>query len=168
MLGSLLGFGMLLLLIVLMTTTHSTAASIAYGMLAIVLLAAGVFAWIRYLRWRNNHATLPERVPVTMDAEGLTMRGVGPIDWANFAPAIDRPPGAASGRGSSAGAVLPLTDNGMQTLHDMPPQLRHRITPFRVLGWRHRYLELPGIQGLNQREVKDLINTAHRKFEPGS
>lgn len=165
MLGSLLVLGMLLLSLVLMAATNSTAASITYGMLAIVSLAVGIFASMRFLRWRNKYATLPEHVPVTMDTDGLTMRGVGPIDWANFGPAIARPPGAASGHGSSAGAVLPLTDNGMEAVHDMPPQLRQRITPFRVLGRRHRYLELPGIQGLSQREVMDLINTAHRKFE---
>lgn len=163
---SLLPLGLLLLAVLLAIATDSLIAGIVtFGFLVLGPFTFAAVVWWRYFRWRRKYAELPEQVPVTMDPNGLTMRGVGPIAWSDFGPAMHKLLPAEFGHGLSASAVLPLTDRGIVMMNQhMPPDLSQRVTPIRVAGGHSRYLEVPGIQGLSQREVMDLINAAHRVF----
>lgn len=163
---SLIPLGMMLVGLLLALATDSWLAGLlAVGFLVLMPLLFAVLVWWRYFRWRKKYAELPEEVPVTMDPNGLTMRGVGPIPWSDFGPAMHKLLPAEFGRGSSATAVLPLTERGIVMMNQyMPPHLSQRVTPIRVAGRRYRYLDVPGIHGLSQREVMDLINAAHRMF----
>lgn len=163
---SLIPLGMLLFAVLLMVATGSLIASLViFGIMILPPLAFAGLVWWRFVRWRRKYAELPENVPVTMDPNGLTMRGVGPIPWSCFGPAMHKLLPAEFGRGSSASAVLPLTERGIVMMNQyMPAHLSQRVTPIRVAGRRYQYLDVPGIQGLSQREVMDLINTAHRMF----
>lgn len=163
---SLLPLGLLLLAFLLCVATGSLIAGIViFFVLVLAPLAFAVLVWWRYFRWRKKYAELPEEVPVTMDTSGLTMRGVGPIPWSDFGPAMHKLLPAEFGRGVSATAILPLTERGVATFNQyVPLELSQRVTPIRIAHRAHRYLDVPGIQGLSEREVMDLINTAHYKF----
>lgn len=163
---SLIPLGMLLLAFLLIFATGSLIAGIVvFLVLVLAPLAFASLVWWRYFRWRRKYGELVEEVPVSMDADGLTMRGVGPIPWSDFGPAMYRRLPAEFGRGVSATAVLPLTQRGVTTLNQhVPPELSQRLAPIRIAHRAHRYLDVPGIQGLSEREVIDLINTAHNKF----
>lgn len=163
---SLIPLGLLVFAVLLAIATDSWFAGIVIvGFLVLLPLTFTALVWWRYFRWRKKYAELPEEVPVTMDPNGLTMRGVGPIPWADFGPAMHKLLPAEFGRGSSASAVLPLTDRGIVMMNQhMPAHLTQRVTPIRVAGRHSRYLDVPGIQGLSQREVMDLINAAQCMF----
>lgn len=163
---SLLPLGLLLFALLLAIATDSwIAAIVMFAFLVLGQLTFTALVWWRYFRWRKKYAELPEEVPVTMDPSGLTMRGVGPIPWSDFGPAAYKLLPAEFGRGHSTSAVLPLTERGMVMVNQhMPPHLSQRVTPIRVAGRPYRYLDVPGIRGLSQHEVMELIHAAHRMF----
>lgn len=64
-------------------------------------------------------------------------------------------------------AVMPLTDSGLFAVNErLSPELRERISPPTGPVWNrhHRYLYVPGGDGLAQAEVRQLINTARQMF----
>src|SRR5690625_1215751 len=58
-----------------------------FGMVTGMIMLVGVVLVLRYGARRHKTFQSTEAQPVIIDARGLTMRGIGPIPWADFGPA---------------------------------------------------------------------------------
>lgn len=136
---------------------------------AAVLLA--VFALVTVgmtyeLRRRRTYRAF-EYENVTIDRVGLTLRGVGPIPWADVGPAARQFTASERHGAILVRAVMPLTPTGKDTVNRrLETGLRERISgAIGMYGFRDRwFLNVPGIDGLKERETIELINTARTMF----
>ena len=111
-----------------------------------------------------------ERENLTLDARGITLRGVGPVPWADFGPAEHRMVPAERDSGRVRRAVMELTYSGMVAVNQhLHPDLRKRLSPAIGPLWNrhHRYIYVPAVEGMSQKDVMFLINSAREIFRGG-
>lgn len=130
-------------------------------------LFVGMFFLVRAGHRSKRRYLEIEREPVILDPRGITLRGVGPIPWAHFGPAgrIMVPAEHSSGR--ILRAVMSLTPPGLEAVnHHLHPDLRERVSPSVGTFWRHHhdYVYVPGVEGMSEGEVIQIINAAHQMF----
>ena len=138
-----------------------------FGMVTGIIMLVGVVLVVRYGARRHKTFQSTETQPVIIDARGLTMRGIGPIPWADFGPAHHGMVPAEQRDGYVRRAVMELTPSGLYNVNERTaPEMRIRISPPAGPFWnqRHRYVYLPGVEGLREQEVIELINTGHRLY----
>lgn len=160
----LVGVGALVVgLVAIATGAVEVTVATIIGLVTVVGMMAGlmilVLSWRRSLRGYAD----TERSPVVLEAAGLTLRGIGPIPWWDFGPAEHRMVPAEHDSGYTRRAVMGLTQSGFHTVNVlMPEHLRPRIGPVHGPFWNRRreWLHVPGVAGLGEGEVMDLINTA--------
>lgn len=142
-----------------------------FALLGVLTMLAGL---ILILRWslRSQEKYRDQEVEdVTLSAQGLTLRGVGPIPWTDFGPAERRMVPAERNSGHTRRAVMALTPSGAYHVNQLlAPELRPRISPPMGPVWNrhHRYIYAPGVEGLKEEEVIRLINTAREMFGASS
>lgn len=135
-----------------------------FGCITGLGLLTGLFFLIRHGMRRQEQFRDTERQPVVLEPRGLTLRGIGPIPWADFGPAVKKMVPAERDEGYALRAVMPLSTSGLFNVNERTPhKMRDRISPAMGPFWNrhHRYIYVPGIEGLNQSEVMYLINVAH-------
>ena len=135
-----------------------------FGYITSLGLITGLFFLIRHGMRRQEQFRDTERQPVVLEPRGLTLRGIGPIPWADFGPAVKKMVPAERDEGYALRAVMPLSTSGLFNVNERTPhKMRDRISPAMGPFWNrhHRYIYVPGIEGLNQSEVMYLINVAH-------
>lgn len=158
--------GLVFVLIALASGIRMTAATILGVVMVYAMLAAGMALLIVGLR-KHSRTREKERHDVTIDAQGMTLRGIGPIPWEDFGSAEHRMVRPKHDSGWVRRAVMPLTASGLLNVNErMRADLRDRIGPAEGPFWNrhHRWIYVPGVEGLRQAEVMELINTAHSRF----
>lgn len=157
-----------ILLVTLAVTGRAsiTAGTVVSALAAIVMLAllgaVVVLVYRRHSRLRDVECS-----PVVLEPRGITLRGIGPIPWHDFGAAQHRMVRAEHDTGYVRRAVMELTPSGFFAVNEqLPESLRDRISPATGPAWiRQRHcIYVPGVDGLRQREVMDLINRAHWMF----
>lgn len=137
------------------------------GPLIVCAMVAAFVVWIRRGLSSQNEYREHEAESVTLNAHGLTLRGVGPIPWVDFGPAGRRLVPAERNSGYTPRAVMELTPSGSVNVNErLAPDLRARLSPPIGPSWNrhHRYIYVPGVEGLSQREVIQLINAGRDMF----
>ncbi|WP_166998120.1 hypothetical protein [Paramicrobacterium fandaimingii] len=143
-------------------------AGTVIGVVVVYAMLAGVMALLVFGYRRQGAYKQIELSEVRLSPQGLTLRGVGPIPWIDFAPAQRMLVPAERSNGYVSRAVMPLSQSGFATVNQgLPPNLRGRVCPATGPIWNHvhRYIYVPGVEGLSQSEVMQLINKAHWMFE---
>lgn len=140
------------------------------GLVSVLAMAAG--GLILVLRWlrKQRRFRQSELEDIVLSRSGLTLRGVGPIPWADFGPAEPRMVPAERDSGYVSRAVMELTPTGVANVNQrLPEPLRKRLSPAIGPIWNkhHRYIYVPGAQGMRQAEVMHIINTGHSMFSTG-
>src|SRR5699024_7597027 len=138
-----------------------------FGMVTGIIMLVGVVLVLQYGARRHKTFQSAETQPVIIDARGLTMRGIGPIPWADFGPSQHGMVPAEQRDGSVRRAVMELTPSGLYNVNERTaPEMRIRISPPAGPFWnqRHRYVYLPGVDGLREQEVIEPIHTGHRPY----
>ena len=131
------------------------------AMLTILLLFV-----VRGLRKQRRYRRT-ETDPIVVEQAGLTMRGIGPIPWADFGPAEHRMVPAERDSGFVRRAVMELTESGFANVnHRLPRELRIRLSPEIGPLWNrhHRFIYVPAAENLRQGEVMQLISAGRRVF----
>lgn len=156
----------LVLVVVTWGQVESTAATVL-GLIAVLVMTAVLAMLVILGHRRHARFSEVERQDVTLDTRGLTLRGVGPIPWRDFGPAQHRMVRSEYSDGFVRRAVMPLTPSGFATVNERTPQsVRRLICPATGPFWnrRHRWIYVPGVEGMRQAEVMQVINTAHGMF----
>lgn len=138
-----------------------------FGFIGVLVMVAGMLALTVFGYRRQGRFAGIERQDVTLEQGGLTLRGIGPIPWQDFAPAEYRSVRSEHGSNFVQRAVMPLMPSGLVMVNERTPQaLRTRISPATGPIWNHQHLWIyvPGVEGMQQHEVMQLINVAHRMF----
>lgn len=144
----------------------ATAATV-FGFVSVLAMAGGLLAWVVSGYRRHARFAEQERQDVTLEARGLTLRGVGPLPWRDFGRAEHKMVRAEHDSGWVRWAVMPLTPTGLVGVNElMPVELRPQVSPASGAFWRrtHRWIYVPGVEGMSQREVMALINSAREMF----
>lgn len=137
------------------------------SMIMVAAMLAGMVALVLWWRRSLSRYAEVERSPVVLEASGLTLRTIGPIPWWDFGPAEYRMVPAEHNSGYTRRAVMRLTPSGFHGVNVLlPAHLRSRVSPVHGPIWnrRHEWIYVPGVDGLSQREVMDLINAARALF----
>ncbi|MFT0848925.1 hypothetical protein VR010_14395 [Actinomycetaceae bacterium L2_0104] len=138
-----------------------TAATIV-GVLMVEAILIGLLALVAFGVRRQRRYELFETSDVILEPRGLTLRGVGPIPWADFGTASYRMVPSEHSSGHTRRGVMPLTESGVYNVNVlMPPELRWRVCP--ATGaywskWRHMYVYVPSVEGMKTAEVMELVN----------
>lgn len=144
-------------------------AGTVFGLVGVLVMTIGMLV-LAVLGYRRRARFAPqERQDVTLEEAGLTLRGVGPIPWRDFGPAEHRMVRAEHDSGWVRRAVMELTPSGLVAVNEqLAPELRGNISPATGPFWRrgHRWIYVPGVAGMSQSEVMQLINTARDMFAP--
>ncbi|HIV56695.1 MAG TPA: hypothetical protein H9902_01945 [Candidatus Stackebrandtia faecavium] len=143
-----------------------TPATIVGGVGVFAMITVGLVLLLALRRKRETYRGL-ERTDVVVEPRGLTLRGVGPIPWHDFGPAEHRMVRAEHDSGYTRRAVMALSQSGYVNVNRrLPLHLRSRVCPATGPMWKrdHRWIYVPGVDGLGQNEVMQLINTAHSMF----
>ncbi|MFF2653908.1 hypothetical protein [Streptomyces sp. NPDC058045] len=151
--------GLVFVPIALTSGVRFTVASV-FGIITVYALLAALVARLVFARRGQGRYAEIERLPVSLDAAGLTLRGVGPIPWGDFAPAqYDLVINKSSGNYTRR-AILRLSDSGLIAVNQhLPAELRERLGPSgNIWDRRHRWIAVPGVEALHEREVMQLIN----------
>lgn len=138
-----------------------------FGVLSVLVMGAGVVYWFTRRKKDQGSYHSQERQEVVLSPAGITLRGVGPIPWADFGPAGHRMVEAEYQSGRIRRAVMELTPRGRVNVNErLDPQLRPLISPPMGPFWNrhHRYIYVPGVEGLSESEVIELINAAGQMF----
>ena len=165
---SLLGLGGAITLgVVLPDESLRVTGMTIFGIISVyAMLFGGMALLIKTYRRQLEFADL-EREEVRLEARGMTLRGIGPIPWQDFVPARSMMVRAEHSGNYTLRAVMPLTQPGFVNVNQrMPRQLRGRISPAVGPFWnrRHRWIYVPGVEGMSEGAVMELINTAHWMF----
>lgn len=166
--------GLLLLLVVggLVFAVIAAASGVrftgatVFGILMVEAVLVGLAARMIANRRRQRRFLEAERLPVVIDARGLGLRGVGPIPWQDFLPARHEWVRAKSSGSYQRRALMPLSESGLVGVNErLPAELRHRVGPSGTIRDRRcRWIQLPGVEGMHEREVMALVNLAHAMF----
>ncbi|NYF97563.1 hypothetical protein [Janibacter cremeus] len=147
-------------------SSRITAATVV-GMAMVAAMLAGLVALVLWWRRSLSRHVGVEHSPVVLEASGLTLRGVGPIPWRDFGPARNMMVRAEYSSGWTLRAVMPLTPSGLVNVNERTSaHLRRRISPSTGPAWNrgHRWIYVPGVEGMRQADVMQLINVAHQMF----
>ncbi len=158
-----LGFGV----VAIATGAVEVTAATIMGMVMVLAMMAGLMALVLWWRRSLGRYAQVENLPLVIDASGLTLRGIGPIPWWDFGPAEHRMVPAEHDDGYTRRAVMTLTRSGFHNVNvALPEHLRSRISPAHGPFWnkRHDWIYVPGVAGLGEGEVMDLINTARAMY----
>lgn len=158
-----LGFGV----VAIATGAVEVTAATIMGMVMVLAMMAGLMALVLWWRRSLGRYAQVENLPLVIDASGLTLRGIGPIPWWDFGPAEHRMVPAEHDDGYTRRAVMTLTRSGFHNVNVvLPEHLRSRISPAHGPFWnkRHDWIYVPGVAGLGEGEVMDLINTARAMY----
>lgn len=158
--------GVVVVLIMVINGTFPGGAAL-FGVFGVLVMLGGLgtLVWL-WNRRQNSYRDL-ERQPVIMEPRGLTLRGIGPIPWTDFGIAERRWVPAEQDDGWVRRSVMELTQQGFFNVNERTaPEMRRRISPPIGPVWNkhHRFVYVPGVEGLEQHEVMDLINAAHGLF----
>lgn len=163
----LLGLGGMIVPLIMAATGNWPGGAALAGVLGAMVMLGGVATLVFWIFRRQNAYRDIERQPVRLDPGGLTLRGIGPIPWSDFSAAEHRMVPAEHDSGWVRRAVMELTPRGLYAVNELvSPEMRRRISPPSGPLWNrhHRFIYVPGVEGLSQSEVMELINTAHRKY----
>jgi len=143
-----------------------TAASVA-GLFSALALLAGGFVLLVRRRHRQGRYVEAERLPIEIDARGLTVRGVGPVPWHHLQPAQYDLIRSESDNAYERRAISYLTQPGLVAVNQqLPPEARLRLgPPYGLVGDRHhRWVDLPSAEGISEPEMIELLNWARQSF----
>lgn len=105
-----------------------------------------------------------ERKPVILDESGLTLRGVGPLAWENFAPAR-RSRVAVSGQENEViRDVIPLTATGVSMVNRRLRARERRVLNPAYVNGSIDHIYLPVVKGLQPDDMIDVFNTALARY----
>lgn len=107
-----------------------------------------------------------ETAPVTIDAQGIRLRGIGPVPWADvYPPAFIK----ITTRGDVNGVcgVMALTPQGYARVNSFPLPQSYLIGPKPYFRIDVPYLLLPGIAGVTEADTVYLFGVAHEMFSRG-
>lgn len=160
--GVIVGFPVLLL-----SGMNFSAGTLCGFVGCLAMLTAVGFLVYRWYRRRQQYREV-ETLPVVLEADGLTLRGVGPIPWRDFGLAEHRMVRAEHDSGYTRRAVMPLTASGYHNVNQqLAPEVRERISPATGPIWNrhHPNIYVPGVEGMRPGEVMWLINSARELFK---
>lgn len=123
----------------------------------------GVIYLLVGLSWRSRIRS--EHLPVIIEPAGLSMRGVGPIPWADLAPPTWRTILVKNDFGGHC-PVMPLTEQGFRHVNAQPAAWKTLVGPRPYLRWTIPVALVPGIEGFTTAEAMDLLGAAHARFAP--
>ena len=153
-----------------MTGVRLTIATLI-GLITVLGLLTVVFLCLVSTKRRQARYKQAEGLPVRLEARGLTLRGVGPIPWSDFEPARYTMVRSSSDNAYERRALMPLAPSGMTTVNQrLPHELRTLLSPrYGVLGNRHhRWIWVPGVAGISEPDVMELINWTRALFLSGT
>ena len=137
------------------------------GFLSVLAMLVVLLLWLRSALRRQNRYAQAERLPVEIDARGLTLRGVGPVPWTDVAPAQYDWVHVSSGNAYQRRALMHLTESGLVAVNrHLPDELRARLGPASGLfaNRHHRWISVPRARGISEKEMIELINRARAMF----
>lgn len=107
-----------------------------------------------------------ETQPVTIDAQGIRLRGIGPIPWSDVYPPQYL---KVTTRGDVNGmcAVMPLSPQGYARVNSYPYVQTQLVGPKLYYRASVPYLLLPGIAGVSEAGSINLFRVAYEMFSPG-
>ena len=167
MVGLLGAGGLVAVIVVMATETVQVTPATIFGVIGVYAMLTGLMVLLLMVRRTRGRFRDLERSDVVLEPRGLTLRGVGPIPWHDFGPAAHRMVSAEHDSGYTRRAVMELTHSGQINVNRrLPSHLRSRVSPPIGPIWAryHRWIYVPGVDGLGQTEVMELINTAHSMF----
>lgn len=152
---------------VLIFTGMEVSAGSVFGFLGcLAMLTAMGSLVLHWHRVRNRYREV-ESLPVILDANGLTLRGVGPIPWQDFGLAEHQMVRAEHDSSYTRRAVMPLTAAGYHNVNQLLAyELRPRVSPATgsIRNRHHPNIYVPGVAGMKTSEVMWLINSARSLF----
>lgn len=89
-----------------------------FGVLSVLVMGAGVVYWFTRRKKDQGSYHSQERQEVVLSPAGITLRGVGPIPWADFGPAGHRMVEAEYQSGRIRRAVMELTPRGRVNVNE--------------------------------------------------
>ena len=106
---------------------------------------------------------LSEHEPVVLSAQGIALRGIGPIPWSHLEPPRRTRVPVKNDIGGDC-LVMTFTPEGHAFANQRPGRWSNRIGPKPYLRFDFPHLLLPGIEGLGEDETVELFRVAHRRF----
>ena len=167
MVGLLAVGGLVAVIAVAASATVQITPATIFGVLGVYAMLTAVIVLLVWWKRKRNEFRDLERSNVILEPKGLTLRGVGPIPWIDFGPAEYRMVPAEHNSGYTRRAVMALSGSGYFNVNTrLPVHLRSRVCPPAGPMWnrQHRWIYVPGVEGLQQSEVMELINTAQAMF----
>lgn len=161
------GIGGTIVVVVVSLNDPSIGLVPIFALIPGLLMLGGVTALLVYSSRKRRRYRATEAEPVIIDPNGLTMRGVGPIPWMDFGFAQHKMVPAEHDEGYVRRAVMELSPSGLYNVNERtPPEIREQISPAMGPFWNrhHRYIYVPSVEGLKNKEVIELINAGHRLF----
>lgn len=132
------------------------------GFMALVGLPAAILMSLLPLLWRGQFKM--HLHPVRISRDGIWLRGIGPVPWSDVAPPTYVRVMTKNEPGGRL-AVMPFTPAGFaRANHDVPTRMRPRLGPRVYLTTQFRYLLVPGVAGMTEHEVMQVLAEAHRMF----
>lgn len=104
-----------------------------------------------------------ERLPVRIDANGIALRGIGPLPWTFLAPPQRLHIPSRNDIGGEC-IVMPLTPAGHAFVNTGMGMLANRVGPKPYLRPAIPYLLLPGVCALGDDDVAHLVATAQQRW----
>ena len=126
----------------------------------IATVAVGAIALNGHLMGDRLRAELQ---PVVLAADGITLRGIGPISWDDVGSPERRHVRVKNDIGGEC-SVMPLTQQGHARISRQPGWWQHRVGPKPYLRFDVPYLLLPGIENLTEEETFHLFQIARQRF----
>lgn len=129
------------------------------------LVFVGGLAALFLVTYSRIHAFREEAEvqPVHLGADGVWLRGVGPLPWRFLeSPRYERVTTKNEGRRTLP--VMPLTPEGVAWVQRLPGRRRLLVGPKGYLRTEVTTLLLPGVAGLGEREVMEVFGAAHTMF----
>lgn len=147
--------------------SNRTELVIMFGVIAAILGAVLVVLVVSRRNLRRVRGVA--RLPVELDARGLTLRGVGPVPWSDFEPARVEMVQKRSDGNYARAVIMPLTRSGMVAVNErLDPALRGRLGEVSggllTGGAAHRWIVAPSSADLGERDMIELVNTARAGF----
>ncbi|GAA1546258.1 hypothetical protein GCM10009691_20890 [Brevibacterium picturae] len=160
------GAGVVLIItgIILLDVGFWALSIILGGFLAVLGLLVGLFLLGVGQLWRERIGS--EDLPVRLDAFGVSLRGIGPIPWADLRAPERRYVPVKNDIGGRC-TVMPLTQRAQARVRTQTGDWQLRVGPRPYLRFDQPFLLLPGVQGLSEDEVVRLFHHAWSNFSTG-
>ncbi|MDN5551179.1 MAG: hypothetical protein ACTMKZ_01225 [Brevibacterium aurantiacum] len=134
------------------------------ALLGVLGLFVGVILVGVGLLWRERIAS--EKLPVRLDAVGISLRGIGHIPWRDLRAPERRYVPVKNDIGGRC-TVMPLTQRAQARVRMQPGDWQLRVGPRPYLSFDQPFLLLPGVQGLSEDEVVRLFHHVWSTFSTG-